>query len=241
MVLNGLLLMGHLSKRRRYRKNNSIVYTENDYLTFYNPGSSNAILYFTIGSAVTTSIFTSVSYSSNNGATWTTVNNQDGQTKGFSVTVNPKKKVIVKGSGTSCAVDYNVSSSDTSKFCQFTNSTGRLDIYGNILSLLFGDNFVGKEVGNCGEKTFAGLFLNFSSTTTAPIIPGSTTKPYCFTHMFDGCSSLKTVPDINVSSTVTEGCCSYMFANCTSLISTPKIIKTNANYNIALRCCTSMF
>ena len=48
--------------------------------------------------------------------------------------------------------------------------------------------------------------------------------------MFDGCSSLISLPDISKWNTNNVECMSYMFSRCSSLISLPDISKWNIKY-----------
>ena len=81
-----------------------------------------------------------ISYSTDGGETWT---------EGNSVTVNNGDKVLWKGTIT-------LASSSVGTF----GSTGNFDVQGNIMSLLFGDNYKGQNDLTGKDYAFGGLFTN---------------------------------------------------------------------------------
>ena len=111
---------------------------------------------------------------------------------------------------------------------------------GNIMSLLYGSNFVGNEVifpsGSNGN--FFRLFSNSNSINDAStlILPATTLTNYCYGHMFDGCTSLTTAPALPAT-TLVDSCYSFMFYGCTSLTTAPALPATTLAYG----CYGSMF
>ena len=123
--------------------------------------------------------------------------------------------------------------------------------YGNIMSLIYGDDFIGQTsllVPNAFEDCFsscAGLFdisnLILPATTLseacysnmfsncsfmeAPALPATTLAKRCYRYMFKGCTSLTTAPELPAT-TLAEGCYAYMFNDCTSLTKAPELPAT---------------
>lgn len=90
--------------------------------------------------------------------------------------VKPGETVYVKG---------NFDTMDGFGF-SFSRKT---EAHGNILSLLYGDNFSSdSEIKT--DWCFYQLFSNCNTLITAPILPSKVLKPYCYFSMFKNCSSL---------------------------------------------------
>ena len=150
------------------------------------------------------------------------------------------------------------------------SSTGRFDVEGNIMSLLYGDNFVGQTDLTGKDHTFFELFLNCTglisaeklelpatklakncyegmfrsctSLTTAPQLPATTLANSCYEGMFYACTSLTTAPLLPATS-LGESCYCYMFGGCTSLMTAPKLPATKLAdmcYRSMFRGCTSL-
>lgn len=103
--------------------------------------------------------------------------------------------------------------SSASAYTQFV-MTGKLEGSGNIMSLLYASNF-----------------------DTKLTIPNS----YCFTHLFDGCSSLISAPDLPAI-TLSTNCYQYMFQG-TGITTTPLLPATSLRgncYNHMFNSCRSL-
>ena len=128
------------------------------------------------------------------------------------------------------------------------------DVEGNIMSLVFGDNFVGKTdlsskrygvlsglfyncsgLVNAGNLIlpatvliggcYGGMFQNCTSLTTVPELPATTLADNCYVQMFDGCTSLTTAPALPAT-TLADDCYDGMFYGCTSLTTAPELPAT---------------
>lgn len=112
--------------------------------------------------------------------------------------------------------------------------TGLSDIYGNIMSLKFGDDFVGQTTLQDS------MFINFSNSDIRKadklILPATTLGFECYSYMFDGCRSLITAPELPAT-TLASYCYADMFRNCTSLTTAPELPATTLSY----RCYYGMF
>ena len=188
------------------------------------------------------SITNNIQYSTDNGQTWSTA------AQNVSVNVNNGDKVLWKG---------EMSKVSTQGIGNFTSSTASFDIEGNIMSLIYGDNFI-EQVSLAGKTyLFNGLFkatkcvnttnlvlaattlssncyqqmfYNCTSLTTAPTLPATTLLncSNCYESMFEGCSSLTSSPQLPAT-ILSNYCYQRMFSGCTSLISSPTLPATTFN------------
>lgn len=189
----------------------------------YTPPSPYASQYFTTipkSSGTFRLINTSSYYSTDSGATWTLL---PGNTDTPTFTAGQK---IMWKSFSRAQLEEKVFSASTS-----------FDVEGNVMSLLYGDNFVGQyDLGN-NTRIFARLFQE-SGVENAEnlILPATTLSNYCYEYMFQGCASLVTVPKLPAT-TLTERCYQNMFQYCTSLTTAPELPATT----LAIGCYKSMF
>ena len=192
----------------------------------------------------------SISYSTNSGRTWTTLASntntptvQSGHTIMWKATLSPSTN---KGIG---------------RF----SSSGKFDVEGNAMSLLFGDNYSGQTSLSGKAYAFYQLFSGCTNITNAEnmVLPAMTLSNYCYGQMFIECTSLKTAPQLPSKSlandcylrmfdtcrsltkvqtklpatTLTEKCYNSMFNGCTSLTTAPELPATTLTTN----CYQSMF
>lgn len=200
-----------------------------DYTTEY--------LTFNITSNGNINVPTGTTYSIN-GAEW--------ENTGTTITVNSGETIRFKGNNSA----YNNST--------FNGSTASFEVEGNIMSLIYGDDFKNKLTissdnafyglfSNCTGLTSAenlilpattlalnsynSMFYSCSSLTVAPKLPATTLGINCYSHMFEGCASLTTAPSILPATTLVEGCYYYMFLGCSSLTTAPELPATTlTNY-----------
>jgi hypothetical protein len=118
------------------------------------------------------------------------------------------------------------------------SSTGEFNISGNIMSMLYGDDFRGKTDLTGKDYAFRYLFKNCTKLVDASelILPATTLATYCYTSMFFGCTSLTTVPALPAT-TLANNCYQSMFSNCTSLTTAPALPATT----LASSCYQAMF
>ena len=79
-----------------------------------------------------------------------------------------------------------------SNYSTFT-STGKIASSGNIMSLLYGDDFEGKVSLSGKSYCFYRLFFTCDSLTTAPELPATVLVKNCYYSMFSGCTNLNYV------------------------------------------------
>ena len=164
-------------------------------------------------------------YSIDSGKTWTS---------GTSVSVSSGLKVMWKGnmspnrsSSTSDYVDTGIGT---------FSATGQFKVRGNIMSLLYNDDFIGK-VTLAGYWWFTSLFENSTIVSASKLsLPALTLAPYCYYRMFYGCTSLASAPKLPAT-ILTHSCYKAMFYNCASLVSAPELPATT----LAVHCYHSMF
>ena len=177
----------------------------------------------------------SISYSLDKGNTWTTL-----AANTASPTVAAGSKIMWKGTLTP------TSSSGIGTF----SSSGRFDVEGNVMSLLYGYDFKGQislsgksyafyrlfdsntNVVNAKNLSlpattleqycYNSMFWNCTSLITAPELPATTMEQYCYNYMFKGCSNLTTAPELP-STTLASYCYNGMFDSCTSLTTAPEL------------------
>ena len=165
-----------------------------------------------------------VQYSIDGGTTWEVLNTN------VSLTVAQGDNVMWK-----CEASWN-----NRKF----NSTCRFNAYGNVMSLMYGDNFIGQTTFPSGFVFQDGLFYQNNKLVSAEnlILPVTTMTSSCYKDMFYGCTSLRTAPELPAT-TLENGCYYGMFYNCTSLTTAPELPATtleNYCYTEMFRGCTSL-
>ena len=112
------------------------------------------------------------------------------------------------------------------------------NIEGNIMSLLYGDDFIGKTDLTGKNYAFYNLFYNCTKIKNAKnlVLPATTLADSCYSSMFQGCTSLETTPELPAT-TLSKSCYIAMFYDCTSLETTPELPATT----LADYCYSSMF
>ena len=153
------------------------------YLTF--KALEDGTFTLTIPSTVTSTYMTSVSYSLDYGETWETTSvNSTAQTI-TTPTVSAGQKVLWKGVGKRMAKSFY----NYSRF----SSTGNFNVSGNIMSLLYGDEFANQvEFPSGSTYSFCYLFTNNNKLISVEnlTLSATTLVDSCYYGMFNGCSKL---------------------------------------------------
>ena len=206
-------------------------YYENEYLSF-EPVNSNCTIYWRASSS---SFTRTIEYSRDNGGTWTSITSSTGYSA--SISLSSGQRVMFRGNNNYYAYMYG------SGGYNYFDATGKCKVYGNILSLNYGDGFRNHlnelpfdELVYVPE-IFYGLFAKNYSLEDAEnlIFPKDNTMSgkcsYGYAYMFSGCTSLTKPPkDIYI-----EGYNGVsMFCNCTSLSATPYLSSTVAGAYIGM-------
>lgn len=118
------------------------------------------------------------------------------------------------------------------------NATCRYIAYGNIMSLLYGDNFENQTTLSGKSYAFKHLFINNTYLEEADnlILPSTILSEGCYDAMFKGCTSLDKFP-VLLESTLAPSCYKEMFKGCTLLDTMPGLSATT----LAQSCYESMF
>ena len=148
-------------------------------------------------------------YSLDNGVTWQTL------TKRTSTpTISAGNKILWKQTGLTPKY-YGIGA---------FSSTGKFNVYGNIMSLHFGDDFIGKTDLTGKDYAFDSLFYQCSNLISAEnlILPATTLSQHCYDEMFSSCSSLTKVPELPAI-TLADYCYANMFYECKSLTKAPEL------------------
>ena len=224
------------------------IFAKGYYLQYFTTVAlEDGTISFDIFRGIGTDMITSISYSTDNGETWTTTNNVNDKEENLVITVDVSEgdKVLWKGDAQQLAFydeDYGFLNSFFSSDCEF-------DVMGNVMSLLYGDNFVG-ETTVPKEYCFFGLFCDFCDTEKECLVvnannlklPATTLTEHCYEIMFFDCTSLTTAPELPAT-TLADSCYNRMFQGCQSLTSAPElpaITLVNNCYNYMFYGCTSL-
>lgn len=146
------------------------------------------------------------------------------------ITVNPNESIYVKATLTPIAnggIGTFVMNGDTT--CA---------VKGNIMSLLFGDDFKDKTDLSGYDWAFCGLFAGCLQIVDASnlILAATTLSIVCYHAMFHSCTNLVKAP-LLLATTLADECCVFMFGQCTSLTKAPKLLATR----LANGCYAHMF
>lgn len=110
----------------------------------------------------------------------------------------------------------------TADYYNSFTSSGAFDVQGNIMSLIYGDDFVGKKVLTA-SYTFKYLFFSTAVVNAENLIlQAESISPYCYFAMFYTCSNLISTPKLPAK-ILQEHCYHAMFNACTSLTTTPDL------------------
>lgn len=214
-----------------------------DYLTF--EALEDGTFTFTMGIKLSTTCVPSIAYSTDNGETWITTNNRDDREVVVTTpTITAGNKVLWKSNAVQFRFNLNSSYPDSSGGYSSFTSSGNYNIEGNIMSLLYGDNFNENNTFKTyvstgyGAGSFAYLFRNSTKLLSIEhlILPVTILTNYCYCNMFQGCTSLTTAPKLPAT-TLAESCYREMFSGCTSLTIVPVLPATT----LAKHCYSNMF
>ena len=237
----------------------NVSYCEDNNDVHYNPWTwaeaylttvarEDGTISFNIWKSMGTDMITSISYSTDNGETWTTTTNQDNKTEHLviDVDVNTGDKVLWKGIATQ--IGYYDEDYYGDSVGSFFSSDCEFDAKGNVMSLLYGDNYKGQTILE-EEGAICCLFSDYDGENTCGIVnakdlslPAITLATSCYQNMFSDCTSLVTAPELPAT-TLAQGCYSNMFDGCTSLTTAPVLSATtlaDGCYGSMFQGCTSL-
>ena len=221
----------------------------NEYLTF-STTESNAVLRFY--EKVNDNDPITISYSTNGGNTWNTITSST--TGGNGIGFGANDKILVKGTNSAYA------RSDSNYTYFKTDNNAPFQVSGNIMSLIYGDNFA-NQTTLTSSYTFTGMFFNaYLYDASHLVMPATTLAPSCYRLMFRGThlyysnsvpkllattlaercylamfagSTLSEVPvDMLPATTLANSCYANMFQSCTSLTNAPVLPATTLNEDV---------
>ena len=195
-----------------------------DYLTFVAKTSGT----FNFGPNEYMTTRNNISYSTDDGVTWSE------PATSATVTVGVGDKVLWKG---------EMTPTNNERIGVFSDSTAEYDVQGNIMSLLYGDNFVNQTDLSGKNYVFDSLLAGTKVINAENLIlPATTLAESCYQSMFENCTSLTQAPELSAT-TLAQACYSGMFQGCTSLAQAPELPATtlaNRCYNGMFKGCTSL-
>ena len=250
------LFQSHVQYNAYINSENAILpnvsYCENNNDVHYNPidfskqylatvARENGEISFNILLTMGTDLITSISYSTDNGETWTTTNNQDDKEENLQITVNVNAGDKVLWKGVAQQMGY-YDEEEGVYVGSFFSSDCEFDVQGNIMSLCYGDNFIGQTTLNY-EGQFAYLFHDYLGNEVCNVVnakdlslSATTLADNCYSSMFRSCTALVTAPVLSAT-TLADYCYNSMFAGCTSLTTAPALPSTT----LASSCYSGMF
>ena len=238
----------------------NVSYCEHEQQVFYNMDSeqkykyqyfttisraANNVISFIMGENSDENKLEYISYSLDDGKTWTTVPNVDEETVTVDVEIGRNKRILWKGNGVSI------------RYCHFS-SVGKFDVSGNVMSLIAGDKFIGKTLSysyqfqmlfassddnpckvtdastlylpctNLTAHCYEYMFYHCEYLETAPKLPALKLAEYCYSNMFNGCISLEEAPELPALK-LENYCYNYMFHGCENLIYIKAMFTTTPN------------
>lgn len=150
-------------------------------------------------------------YSTDGGKTWSE------NKRNVCVLAKNRDKVLWKGLLSPTSVH------GSGHFC----SAEKFEVEGNIMSLLYGDDFQGQTDLNGNAFVFSELFLNSNLVNAENLVlPATTLASYCYCSMFKSCRNLMKAPSVLPATTLAPSCYNTMFCECTSLTEAPELPAT---------------
>jgi len=183
-----------------------------------------------------TDYITSISYSTDDGETWTTTNNVDDKEENLQITVNVNEGDKVLWKGDAQQLGYFDEDDYSDYVGSFFSSTARFNVYGNVMSMLYDNDFIGEDTLEY-DGQFVYLFSDYDGELECNVVDASnlslvatTLTNSCYNNMFSNCTSLVTAPQLNAT-TLASNCYCYMFKGCTSLVTAPQLNATTLTKN----------
>ena len=206
---------------------------ENDYLTF-RVRTAGTLYWRANGDLAKT-----IDYSLNDGA-WTSITSDS--TTPPTITVAANDVVRFRGTNQSYATSktaysgFGFGEAGTSGQENYDTNAPELDIEGNIMSLVYGDNFVGQTTFNGGTYNFCSMFKKLKVVSAENLIlPATTLTNYCYRAMFSWCTYLEEPPQLPAT-TLAQGVYWYMFEKC-AITTAPDLLAEH----LVAECYGSMF
>ena len=188
----------------------------NSYLTLESLADNDTVI-LRIPAELTTEQMSWVAYSTD-ATNWTTME-VDGTLQKDTIILNQGEKVYFKGLGKQCDTVID-------NYWYYVCIRGLADhmVYGNIMSLLYGDDFATQTAFPEGSTYAFGYLFNGDTHLVSVenlVLPATTLAFGCYYGLFIGCSSLSSsVPELPATE-MKERCYMFMYYNCTALTEAP--------------------
>ena len=187
-----------------------------------------------------------ISYSTNNGTTWTAVTGHGYTTETITLTtLNTDETILIKG-GPNLITQSACSIGNWGSYVTLSPSS-KFEVYGNIMSLIK-DITVANwyEDLTMGTWTFPRLFMSTSVVSTENLIlPATKATTYCYCGMFHNCHLLTSAPELPATDlSNTSNCYDGMFIN-TAITKAPVLPATDLTsasncYDVMFSGCTNL-
>lgn len=177
-------------------------------------------------------------YRSTDKTTWTSMGSTS--TSGITYGIPANSKLYLKAT---------VNSWCTSSYYNSITCSGNHAVGGNIMSLLYGDSFIGKTIfPSSSTYNFSRLFWNstYLKNIDNLVLPATTLTANCYNYMFRGCTGITSIPsNFLPATTLADNCYQNMFYNCTGITSIssnflPATTLTNYCYNAMFMNCSNL-
>ena len=122
----------------------------------------------------------------------------------------------------------------------YFDCSGDFSIYGNIMSLLDGDDYPTATTitaTNAFLKLFKGNFSMYNHPFKKLVLPATTLSEGCYRSMFEECFNLTSAPELPAT-TLAASCYERMFSLCRNLTTPPKELPATT---LQTACCKEMF
>ena len=203
-----------------------------DYLTF-RILSNGKVFWRSNGSLAKT-----IEYSLNAGP-WTSIT---ASTAPVSINVSTGDIIRFKGTNQSYATSKSAYSgfgqgeAGTSGQSTYDSDAAEFNIEGNIMSLIYGDNFINNTEFNGGTYNFCSIFKKSKCISAENLIlPANTLREYCYRAMFSWCTYLTIAPELPATN-LAKGVYWYMFEQC-AITTAPDLLAET----LVAECYGSMF
>jgi len=190
-------------------------------------------VYFRYHSFASTEDQRYMEYSKDDGETWNRITNVDGDEVVMTISLTEGEKALVRGDNDTFEAFYE--DLDDWYNCHFYSDI-EFNAYGNIMSLIHGDAFVGETTvtenmfrelffDRLGDDTTGDIYPCGVANASNLILPATTLDNGCYQGMFSGCSSLTTAPELPAEA-LDNNCYFQMFYGCSSLTTAPELPAT---------------
>lgn len=144
------------------------------------------------------------------------VNNDSWNTWGGNLNVNSGDKVRFKSTNSAYA-------------SKTLSATGNFNAEGNIMSLMYGDNFIGQTAFKSVYGGFKEFFIGNINIINANnlLLPATSIGYTAYDAMFNGCYNLITSPKELPATTLYNFCYRSMFSGCRKLTTSPRLPEIN--------------